>query len=64
MKILNLVEGKVALAFDVFLIGCKKLIQSLILAMPDFANVGAFLLFVFILIAAMGLQIYNGVQYN
>lgn len=36
------------------------MIHSLILAMPDFANVGVFLMFVFLLLAAMGLQIYNG----
>jgi Ion transport protein len=35
--------------------GMKKLIQSLIEALPDFANVGVFLLFVFTLFATMGL---------
>jgi len=38
----------------------KKLIQALIQSLPDFANVGAFLVYVFILFATMGLHQYNG----
>jgi hypothetical protein len=32
--------------------------------MPDFANVGVFLVFVFVLFATMGLHQYNGDYYN
>lgn len=42
----------------------KALIQSLIDALPDFANVGVFMVFVFILFATMGLEQYNGAYYN
>lgn len=42
----------------------KKLIQALIQSLPDFANVGTFLVYVFILFATMGLHQYNGVLYN
>jgi hypothetical protein len=34
----------------------KKLIQALISSLPDFANVGTFLVYVFILFATMGLH--------
>lgn len=42
----------------------KKLIQALIHSLPDFANVGTFLVYVFILFAIMGLHQYSGVYYN
>jgi hypothetical protein len=42
----------------------KKLIQALIQSLPDFANVGTFLVYVFVLFATMGLHQYNGVLYN
>lgn len=35
--------------------GMKRLVESLIEALPDFANVGVFLIFVFTLFATMGL---------
>ena len=42
----------------------KKLIQALIHSIPDFANVGTFLVYVFILFATIGLHQYSGVMYN
>lgn len=42
----------------------KKLIAALIQSLPDFANVGIFLVYVFILFATMGLHQYNGSLYN
>ena len=61
LKVFYIIESKVVKMVTSFNItGCRKLIHSLILAMPDFANVGVFLMFVFLLLAAMGLQIYNG----
>jgi Ion transport protein len=45
-------------------LGMKKLIQTLIQSLPEFGNVGAFLVYVFILFATMGLHQYNGSYYN
>ena len=42
----------------------KKLISALIHSLPDFANVGIFLIYVFILFATMGVHQYNGSIYN
>lgn len=42
----------------------RKLIFALIQSLPDFANVGAFLAYVFLLFATMGLHQYNGTLYN
>jgi uncharacterized protein YqhQ len=42
----------------------KKLISALINSLPDFANVGIFLVYVFILFATMGVFQYNGSTYN
>jgi hypothetical protein len=38
----------------------RKLIESLIHALPDFTNVGIFVIFVFLLFSTMGLNLYNG----
>lgn len=45
-------------------IGMKKLVSALIQSMPDFANVGVFLVFIFSLFAIFGMQQYSGVFYN
>ena len=42
----------------------KKLISALIESLPDFANVGIFLVYVFILFATLGVHQYNGSTYN
>ena len=42
----------------------KKLIGALIESLPDFANVGIFLVYVFILFATLGVHQYNGSTYN
>jgi len=42
----------------------RKLISALIHSLPDFANVGIFLIYVFILFATMGVHQYNGSIYN
>jgi len=42
----------------------KKLIEALFQSLPDFANVGSFLIFVFILFATMGVHQYNGDLYK
>lgn len=38
----------------------KALIKSLLRALPEFANIGVFMVFIFILFATIGLQQYNG----
>ena len=38
--------------------------DSLILALPEFGNVGVFMVFMFVLFATMGLHQYNGGIYN
>lgn len=42
----------------------KKLIMTLIQSMGEFANVGASLIFIYILFATMGLHTYNGSFFN
>lgn len=42
----------------------RNLIESLIIALPDFANVGIFVIFVFLLFSTMGLHLYSGIQFN
>lgn len=42
----------------------KKLVSALLQSMPDFANVGVFLVFIFSLFAIFGMQQYSGVLYN
>lgn len=42
----------------------RILIQALLKSLPDFANVGVFMLFVFSLFATMGVQQYSGAMYN
>ena len=44
--------------------GMKKLITALINSIPEFANVMVFIVFVFLLFAAIGLHQYNGSFYN
>ncbi|TNV88195.1 hypothetical protein FGO68_gene12429 [Halteria grandinella] len=46
------------------IVSLRKLIESLVFALPDFANVGIFVIFVFLLFSTMGLHLYNGYQYN
>jgi Ion transport protein len=45
-------------------IGMKKLVLAFIQSLPDFVNVGVFLIFVFLLFAILGMHQYNGVFYN
>lgn len=52
LKTFPLIDSK---PIDNISVGCKKLIKSLIMALPEFANVGIFLIFVFMLFASMGL---------
>lgn len=42
----------------------KSLLVSLVKSLPDFVNVGIFMIFVFILFATMGVQQYSGMIYN
>ena len=42
----------------------RKLVSALLHAVPDFFNVAAFLLFIFILFAILGVYQYNGILYN
>ena len=42
----------------------KKLIGALISSLPDFANVGAFLAYMFLVFATMGIHQYSGIFYN
>jgi hypothetical protein len=42
------------------IIGIKTLIKSLVASLPEFANIGIFMIFIFVLFATMGLQQYNG----
>ncbi len=46
------------------LIDVRKLIYWLIISFPDFANVGFFLVFIFLLFSSWGVQEYSGVVYN
>ena len=42
----------------------RKLINALVVVLPDMANVGLFLIFGFIIIAILGVNQYNGLLYN
>jgi hypothetical protein len=46
------------------IIALRKQVGALIKALPDFANVALFFLFVFYLFGTLGLYQYNGILYN
>lgn len=45
-------------------LGMKKLVSALLQTLPEFANVGMFLVYVFLLFAILGVHLYNGIFYN
>ena len=62
LKILSSMEGKPSNLNDCPEV--RKLLDSLFRSFPDFANVGIFLVFNFLLFSAWGVQEYSGMVYN
>lgn len=62
LKTINSNASKEASALS--LLGLRKQVKALVQSVPDFMNVGAFLVFMMLLFAIFGMEEYSGTGYN